>query len=201
MIQSKNDYKRYVEADRIALGIGYSSISMKIIRYIYPNPTWKFQKKLRKLEYYKNCKKGVFNKLYYYYLYYKFLNYSQKLGFTIPLNVFGSGLAIVHVGTIVVNKNAKIGKNCRIQVCTNIGASGGSSRAPIIGDNVYIAPGVKIYGEIVLGNNIAIAANSSVNKSFLEANIMIAGSPAKKIKDIDILKLIPRSKDIENVTL
>jgi serine O-acetyltransferase len=156
---------------------------------IYPTPTWQFQKKLRRLEYYKNCKKGIFNKIVYAFLKIQFQKESIKLGFSIPENVFGPGLAIVHYGTIVVNSKAKIGKNCRIQACTNIGASSGKPEAPTIGDNVYIGPGAKIYGNIIIGNNIAIAANSSVNKSFEENNIMIAGSPAKK-KEIDIKTVI-----------
>jgi serine O-acetyltransferase len=65
----------------------------------------------------------------------------------------------------------------------NIGASGGKKDAPIIGDNVYIAPGVKIYGGIEIAEGIAIGANSVVNKSFTEPNITIAGVPAKKIAD------------------
>ncbi len=63
-----------------------------------------------------------------------------------------------------------------------------------MGDNVYIGPGAKIYGDITLGNNIAIATNSSVNKSILEDNILIAGSPAKKIKTIDVSGIIPNMK-------
>ena len=90
----------------------------------------------------------------------------------------------------MVNSRAKIGENCRMEVCVNIGASGGNPNAPKIGNNVYIAPGVKIYGDIQIGNNIAIGANSSVNKSFSEDSIMIAGSPAKKIKSIDIKRII-----------
>jgi serine O-acetyltransferase len=121
---------------------------------------------------------------------------SVELGFSIPENVFGPGLSIVHYGTIVVHKNAKVGKNCRIQACTNIGASGGTDDAPIIGDNVYIGPGAKIYGGITLANNIAVAANSCVNKNFLENNVLIGGIPAKIIKKIDITKIIPCSKII-----
>lgn len=77
-----------------------------------------------------------------------------------------------------------------MEVCVNIGASGGTSDAPTIGDNVYIGPGAKIYGGIQLGNNIAIAANSSVNKSFEENSILIAGSPARKIKEFDVKTII-----------
>ena len=114
-------------------------------------------------------------------------------GYTIPENVFGPGLSIAHYGTIVVNSKARVGKNCRIHICTNIGASGGTFDAPKLGDNVYIGPGAKIYGNIKIANNIVVAANSSVGKSFEEENIIIGGSPAKKIKEIDNIEmLIPR---------
>ena len=197
MIQNKKDYRYYLQCDRIALGIKKPSFSVKMLYYLVPGLTWKFHRRLRKLEYYKNCKKGYISKLYYYYLYYRFRSLSVKLGFSIPENVFGPGLAIVHYGTIVVHKNTKVGKNFRIQAGTNIGASGGTDDAPVIGDNVYVGPGVKIYGGITLGNNIAIAANSCVNKDFTENNVLIGGIPAKIIKkNIDITKIIPCSKRI-----
>ncbi len=189
MIKTKQEYLDYLEADRIALGIT-SNWKLQLKQLIAPHPTWRFQKRLRKLEYYKNCKKGALNKAYYYFLRFFFKRESIRLGFSIPENVFGPGLAIVHYGTIVVNDKARIGRNCRIQVCTNIGASAGSYDAPQIGDNVYIGPGAKIYGNIKIGNNIAIGANTVVNKSFLEDNIMLAGAPAKRIKEIDITKII-----------
>lgn len=108
---------------------------------------------------------------------------SVSLGFSIPLNVFGPGLSIAHRGTIIVNKNAHIGENCRIHACTNIGSNRESNLAPKIGDNVYIGPGVKIFGDISIADNIAIGANSVVNKSFYEKGISIAGAPAKKINE------------------
>jgi len=86
----------------------------------------------------------------------------------------------VHYGTIIVNDKARIGKNCRIHANTNIGASGGKPGAPKIGDNVYIGPGVCIFGDIKIGNGIAIGTNSTVNKSFEENNIMIAGNLQRK---------------------
>lgn len=116
------------------------------------------------------------------------------MGFSIPLNTFRQGLAIVHYGTIVVHPNVKVGVNCRIHACTNIGASGGTNKAPILGNNCYIGPGAKIYGDIKLSDNIAIAANSSVNRNFSESNIMIGGSPAKRIKEIDITVIIPNAQ-------
>lgn len=190
MINNKKDYQKYLEQDRIALGIKKKSINNILLEFLNPNYIYKFQKSLRKLEYYKNCNKSIIYKLYYFYLVYKFKKLSLKLGFSIPLNVFGPGLSIVHYGTIIVNAKAKVGANCRIHPSTCIGASGGLSKAPQIGDNCYIAPGVKIYGDITLGNNIITAANAAIGKSFFESNILIGGVPAIKIKEIDVSKII-----------
>ena len=191
MILSREDYLSYLEADRIALGRNKEGFVGKVIGLISPDYIWSFQRLLRKLEYYKNVKNnGFVNKLTYLYLRLKYKKLSVKLSFTIPENVFGPGLAIVHYGTIVVNHNAKIGANCRIHVGTNIGASGGINKAPQIGDNVYLAPGVKILGDIKIPSNTAIGANSVVTKSFEEENMMIAGIPAKVIKPIVIKQII-----------
>ena len=45
-----------------------------------------------------------------------------KYGFQIPVSTsIGDGLYIGHFGTIVINCNAKIGKNCNIAHLTTIG--------------------------------------------------------------------------------
>ncbi|WP_400078919.1 serine O-acetyltransferase [Winogradskyella sp. R77965] len=190
MIQSRSDYVDYLKQDKKALGLGSLSLVYKIIGIVSPNPIWKFQKTLRKVEYYINCKNKGISKLYLFYLKYRLKKISIKLGFSIPPNVFGPGLAIVHYGTIVINSATRVGENCRMHACVNIGASGGSFEAPQIGNNVYIAPGAKIYGNIKIGNNIAIGANAVVGKSFEEDGFMIAGNPAKQIKEINIKRII-----------
>jgi serine O-acetyltransferase len=97
----------------------------------------------------------------------------------------------------VVNGAAKIGANCRLHVCVNIGTQAGyGNKAPIIGDNCYIGPGAKLYGDITIANNTAIGANSVVNKSFEENNIAIAGIPARKIKEIEIRDIIIPATEI-----
>ena len=64
----------------------------------------------------------------------------------------------------------------------NIGTKAGfGDLAPTIGDNCYIGPGAKLFGDIVVGNNVAIGANAVVNKSFRENDITVAGVPAKVI--------------------
>ncbi len=190
MITSKLEYLDYLNKDKVALGVKSNGIESRIISILSPNPIWTFQKTLRKLEYYTNCKNNGFFKLYFYYLKYKFKKISIKLGFSIPINVFGPGLSIVHYGTIVINSNTKVGSNCRMHACVNIGASGGQKEAPQLGDNIYIAPGAKIYGNIKISNNTAIGANAVVNKTFEDEGILIAGNPAKKIKEIDIKRII-----------
>ena len=177
MISSKKDYIEYLEQDRRALGKEYK------FPKIIGDEIWRFERLLRKLEYYKNCKKGLINKLYFCFLFYKYHKLRIKLGYSIPLNVFGPGLSIAHRGTIVVNGNAKIGKNCRIQECTTIGATNGIEKAPILGDNIFIGSGARIIGDIYIANDIAIGANALVNKNFYDAGITIAGVPAKKISN------------------
>lgn len=190
MIKSKKDYIHYLAQDKKALGIVNSNFISKLVNFISPNPIWTFQKSLRKLEYYSNCRNKGLIKFYVLFLKYKFKRISIKLNFSIPINVFGPGLSIVHYGTIVINSATKIGRNCRIHACVNIGASGGKPDAPKIGNNVYIAPGAKIYGNIEIANNCAISANAVVGKSFVEEGILIAGNPGAKIKEIEIKNII-----------
>lgn len=201
MIRSREDYYRYLKADKAALGIktkGNFLVSL-VLGIFFPHYIWKFQRLLRKVEYHTNRKKGFLGKLTFVFLKFRFRKLSLRMGFSIPPNCFGPGLAIVHYGTIVVNSNARIGANCRIHACTNIGASGGSPEAPRIGDNVYIGPGAKIYGNIYIANNTAIAANAAVGKSFVEENTLIGGIPAKVIKPFDIGTLIKQVKPINPV--
>lgn len=178
MIQSRKDYLYYLERDRLA-------IAPKRRRpQLFADEVWKFQRMLRKLEYYTNCGKSPFRKAASLLLKLRFRRLSIRLGFDIPCNVFGPGLSIAHYGLIIVNGAARIGANCRIHSGVNIGTKAGHTYlAPKIGDNVYIGPGVKIFGPIEIASGIAIGANSVVNKSFQEPNISIAGVPARKISD------------------
>lgn len=178
MITNKNEYKEYLKSDEISL-----NIQNRKKEFLF-NEIWKFQRLMRKLEYITNCKRGKIFKLYKIYLKYRYVKISRKLGFSIPINVFGPGLSIAHRGTIVVSSSSRVGANCRIHVCTNIGTKAGfSNKSPILGNNIYIGPGAKLFGGIYIDDNIAIGANSVVNKSFNEKNITIAGIPAKKISD------------------
>ncbi len=178
MIKSKADYKRYLEQDRIALYKNKKRPS------IAGDEIWQYEILLRKTEYYLNCKKGPFGKGVALWLHYRLRKKGRKLcGFHIPPNTFEEGLSIAHWGPIVVHPSARIGKNCRIHQCVTIGATNGQTKAAKIGDNVFIGPCSSVIGNIEIGNDIAIGANTVVTKSFLDDGITIAGTPAKKISD------------------
>ena len=179
MIKSKQDYLYYIECDRKARNFKnklYFGIRGEI-------PLYKFQRLMRKLEYYNNCKTGILNKIITTILKYKYKKKQIKYGFSIPINTFGPGLLIQHRGTICVNGHAKIGENCRINVDVNIGTNmEKEGEAPLIGDNCFIGPGAKLFGKIKIGNNVAIGANSVVNKDVPD-NVTVAGVPAKIVNN------------------
>lgn len=183
MIQSYEDYQAYLKADREALGVSNS------FRRAFFDEIWQFQRLMRTLEYLTNCNK---NALYRRLVKFRYERLGRRLGFTMSINLFGPGLAIAHPGTLVVSEHARIGANCRIHVCVNIGVKAGTTdQAPIIGDNCYIGPGVKIYGPITIGSNTAIAANAAVGKSFPEGNCTIGGVPAKIISQQSSAGIVP----------
>lgn len=191
LITSKDDLREYLEADRKALGL--SNKRPKLFQFVY-----RFKYSLRHLEYYTNVNsRSPFHKIMR--KYWGLRNFVDSIicGFEIPTNVFGKGLSIAHKGTIVVNANAQVGENCRLHTCVNIGtAPGASGLAPIIGNNVYIAPGAKIWGNINIGDNVMVGANSCVGKNFPN-DVCIAGALARIIKNIGRKKIEEINKQRE----
>lgn len=173
-------WKEIYQADLISSGLAKARWITRV-----RDRRFKFYKSLRKAEYYTNNRHDLLGRIIGKLLRFRHSRLCDRYQWTIPINVFGPGLAIVHVGTIVVSGSAKIGKNCRIHVCTNIGhaPSKEGTGAPTLGDNVYIGPGAKLYGAITIGNNTAIGANAVVNTSFPEGDCTIGGVPARKISD------------------
>ncbi len=198
MINSKETYNFYLNEDKKALGI------TKLPLFLFLNPfdidieIWLFQKTLRKCEYLYNVdKKTFFWKLRKYIAARRLKKLSCKLGFTINPNCFGPGLRIAHRGTIVVNGQCKIGANCTINACVNIGAKAGfDEQVPKIGNNVYIGPGAKIYGDITIADGCAIGANAVVNKSCIKPNMILVGVPAIEKGEVSIIiqKQIKKTK-------
>jgi len=144
----------------------------------------RYQILLRRAEYYTNCGSGVWGRALSVLYRYRLRRLGKKLGgFCISPNCFGPGLSIAHFGPIVVHPNAVIGKNCRIHECVTIGATNGSTSAAKIGDNVFLASGAKIIGDVEIANDVAVGANAVVVKDILKPGITVGGVPAKQISE------------------
>lgn len=149
-------------------------------RKFFLPPQAHFVKSLRFLEF--NLNHGGFRKVLAFLWWLQWRKWSQRSGISIPKNTCEGGLTLYHFGSIVVNPNTRIGRNCCIMNNVNIGTNGGSNAAPRIGNNVYIGPGAVIYGDIEIADGCYIGANSVVNKSCLEKDAILVGSPARVIK-------------------
>lgn len=179
MIASRQDLHAYLEADRIALKRSGS-------RPLFYDEVWRFQRLLRRVEYLLNSRQrsGIIGRLRHKWASFLLHRQGVRCGFEVPPNTCGPGLSIAHRGTIIIHPEARIGANCRLHVDVVIGTQPGpEERVPRIGDNCYIGPGAKIFGDIVLGDHLVVGANSVVNRSFPEGHMTIAGAPARKISD------------------
>ena len=113
------------------------------------------------------------------------VNRHQQIRFGIGISYktkIGPGLYIGHQGGIVINEQVVIGKNCNLSQQVTIGVSRRGERAgvPTIGDNVYLGPGAKIFGQIQVGNDAAIGANCVVTRDVPDNGVAV-GIPAKVI--------------------
>tara|TARA_R110002051_G_scaffold313322_3_gene389312 strand:+ start:3030 stop:3455 length:426 start_codon:yes stop_codon:yes gene_type:complete len=96
--------------------------------------------------------------------------------------VIGKGTRFAYGGIgVIIHKDSVIKENVLIGSGVVIGGKEGSVNVPIIGNNVKIATGAKILGDISIGDNVIIGANAVVLKSIPD-NAVVAGIPAKIIK-------------------
>jgi serine O-acetyltransferase len=130
---------------------------------------------LRKVEYIQNCKHGFLYGLWRKIMQFRLKRLGARLGFSMGTNTIGPGLYLVHWGSIVISSEAHIGPNARVHSCVNV------SGAPVIGENAYLGPGAVVVGDITLGNNVSVGANSVVTTS-LQDNVTVLGNPARVVK-------------------
>lgn len=171
MIASKKELAFYLKADHIMnRGKEKRSLKDKMVEFIKPDLIMRYLRLMRKTDYYRSI--GSKRWLYYSWLYGRL---GIRLGFTISYRAFGYGLVIPHYGTIVVGEGNKIGNYAVLFTSTCI-----TGKQRHIGDGLYLSTGVKIASGGNLADNVSIAANSVVTKSFPDDNnILLAGMPAK----------------------
>ena len=91
----------------------------------------------------------------------------------------GPGLVILHSLGIVINSDARAGRNLVLEHGVTIGAEKGQS--PILGDNVFVGAGAKIIGPVRIGSDVKIGANAVVTRDLPDGATAV-GIPARVIK-------------------
>lgn len=104
-------------------------------------------------------------------LYSCFVPGQAQIGKNFRLAYWGLGV-VVHIKTI-------IGDNCKLGQNVTIG--GKAKGVPKILNNVYIGGGSFVFGDITIGNNVVVGANSVVNKDVPD-DAIVAGAPARIIR-------------------
>ncbi len=175
-IQSKSDYNRFVNHELNNYGLRRKFF---FLSYREINILAKHLILLRKTELHNNCN----HKLRFYYYKTRLQLLQNKFSLHIPINCCDEGLKIMHVGPVLVNPNAMVGKNCVFHINTGLVAGGVDASSPELGDGVILGIGAVVVGNVRIADDVTIGANSVVTKSVEEEDIAIAGSPARKVSN------------------
>jgi serine O-acetyltransferase len=106
-----------------------------------------------------------------------------------PDTRIGAGLFIAHYGGIWINPRATLGSNCNLAHGVTIGAPMVATRAPVLGDRVWIGSGAIVTGPVRIGSGVVVGANSLV-VSNLPENAVAVGVPARVLSYTGSAKLI-----------
>ena len=100
---------------------------------------------------------------------------SAQIGRDVRIGYWGLG--------VVIHKHAQIGDRCWIMQNVTLGRKAGVESPPKLDENVAVGAGAVILGDITVGANSVIGANSVVVHS-VPANVVVAGVPAKPIRSL-----------------
>ncbi|MDD6953009.1 MAG: hypothetical protein PUI88_02850 [Prevotella sp.] len=107
--------------------------------------------------------------------------YSTKGSIELPLHVIDKGLRISNpTGNIILGGAVKhIGEHCALS--TNILMGGISIKKDdddiTIGNYVYVAPFVHIYGKCHIGDHVIISTDTVIRKQDIPSNSIVYGNP------------------------
>jgi serine O-acetyltransferase len=174
-IKTKKDLQSFVQYEKQLYGAKHASLGITPV-YAEKSIIWRFLSLLRYEEYHINTRHRLRA------AWYKFrrVKLGRKVGFNIGPNIVDKGFLMFHVGPVLINAES-VGQNFVCNTSCALIASGHDCGLPSIGNNVIIGYGSVICGNVTIADGVAIGACSFVNKSVLEPNICVAGSPAKKI--------------------
>jgi len=84
---------------------------------------------------------------------------------------------------VVLHSRCEIGSRVIIGQGVTVGRQLSPHGVPKIGNDVYISAGSRILGNVVVGDNVIIGANSVVIQD-IPSNSIVAGAPTKVIRNI-----------------
>ena len=118
-------------------------------------------------------------------LYYmlRLLRLSKRTQIQIPARtVIGEGFYLGHLGSVIINPDAKLGKNINIAAGVTIGIENRGKRkgTPQIGDNCWIGTNAVVVGNVKIGSDVLIAPLAYVNFDVPDHSIVI-GNPGRII--------------------
>lgn len=92
-----------------------------------------------------------------------------------PAAKIGVGLVIDHGMGVVIGETTEIGENCILYQGVTLGGTGKEKgkRHPTLGNNVFVGAGAKVLGNIYIGDNAIIGANSVILKSVLDNSTVV----------------------------
>ena len=111
----------------------------------------------------------------------KLMSYKTKIQIP-PRTEIGEGFYIGHSGRVIINPEAKLGKNINISTGVTVGYENRGKRkgTPVIGDDCWIGTNSVIVGNVRIGEDVLIAPLTFVNFDVPPHSIVI-GNPAKII--------------------
>ncbi|MBI3091177.1 MAG: serine O-acetyltransferase [Candidatus Tectomicrobia bacterium] len=100
-----------------------------------------------------------------------------------PAAKLGAGLFIDHGMGVVIGETAEVGENCTLYHGVTLGGTrlAKEKRHPTVGDNVVIGVGAKVLGNLKIGDNSRIGANSVVIRD-VPPNSTAVGIPSKVVE-------------------
>ena len=179
MIKTKSQLKSVLQKEKsLYLSSDPRMVVLKWATRNHDYLLWRYVRSLRFVEFYSNTK----NTIMFYWWDRKKNILGSRLGISMWHNCADEGLRIWHYGSVIVNANARLGKNCQLHGENCIGNKGTTDKGvPVIGDNVDIGVGAKIIGDVHIANGVKIGANAVVTKSCDVENATLVGIPAKMI--------------------
>jgi serine O-acetyltransferase len=114
---------------------------------------------------------------------YEFLCFLVKLIHHVDVfaATIGPGFYIGHAGTIYIGKT-RVGANFSVahNVTVGLGAARSHGGVPVLGDDVWVGPGSILYGDIAIGNGVAVNGGTVLSRS-LPDRCMAGGNPGRVI--------------------